>query len=147
MAQHIPSKSDKNKPGFIKGVLTMKCPNCRKGHAFKNKSVFPLKECVKLVDNCEVCGQKMVSETNNGPGINYALTVIMYLVNLAWYWPIVGLSYYDNSIEIFICVSTLIIILLQPWTMRYSRILYLYMWVPYASNRHLDSTTQTASQS
>lgn len=111
----------------------MKCPNCRKGDMFVNKSVFPLGKCLKLVDNCHVCGMKMVNETNNGPGINYALTVIIFFLNLAWYWPVFGLSYFDNSLYYYMAVSTAIVVLLQPWTMRYSRVLYLYMYVPYKS--------------
>ncbi|HYD21045.1 MAG TPA: hypothetical protein VEB40_06175 [Flavipsychrobacter sp.] len=122
---------------FVSGILQMKCPNCRRGDAFVNKSVFPLGKSQKLVERCEVCGQKMMHETNNGPGINYALTVIVFFLNLAWYGPIFGLSYFDNSLYYFMAVSTAIVLLIQPWTMRYSRILYLYMYVPFQSNRHL----------
>jgi hypothetical protein len=78
----------------------------------------------------------MVNETNNGPGINYALTVIIFFLNLAWYWPIFGLSYFDNSLFYYMAVSTTVVVLLQPWTMRYSRVLYLYMYVPYQSYRN-----------
>ena len=115
----------------------MKCPNCRKGKAFVNDSVFPLSKTLKLVDYCDVCGQKMVNETNNGPGINYAFTVVLFFLNLLWYWPIFGISYYDNSLYYFMATSTIVIILLQPWLLRYSRMVYLYLSVPYQSNRRL----------
>lgn len=128
---------DTKPASFIGGIIQMKCPNCRKGDAFFNKSVFPLGKSQKLVDNCAVCGQKMMHETNNGPGINYALTVVIFFLNFFWYWPIFGISYFDNSLFYYMAVSTTIVILIQPWTMRYSRILYLYMYVPYQSNRHL----------
>lgn len=130
--------ADNSKPSLVGGIIKMKCPNCRKGDAFVNKSVFPLGKALKLVDNCPVCGQKMVNETNNGPGINYALTVIIFFGNFFWYWPIFGISYFDNSLYYYMTVSTIIVALIQPWTMRYSRILYLYMYVPYQSNRHLE---------
>lgn len=120
-------------PSFVGGLITMKCPNCRKGNAFVNKSVFPLSKCLKLHDTCEVCGMKLMTESNNGPGINYALTVLLFFFNLAWYWPIFGLSYFDNSMFYYMGVSTAVVVLLQPWTMRYSRILYLYFLVPYGS--------------
>lgn len=129
---------DSKPASFIGGIIKMKCPNCRKGDMFVNKSVFPLGKCLKLVDICTVCGQKMVNETNNGPGINYALTVIIFFLNLAWYWPVFGLSYFDNSLYYYMAVSTGVVVLLQPWTMRYSRVLYLYMYVPYQSNRYLE---------
>lgn len=126
-----------NRPSLIGGVLNMKCPNCRKGKAFVNDSVFPLGKSQQLVERCAACGQKMMHETNNGPGINYALTVIIFFLNFFWYWPIFGISYFDNSLYYYMTVSTIIVILIQPWTMRYSRIIYLYFYVPYQSNRHL----------
>lgn len=125
------------KSNLVGGILKMKCPNCRIGKTFVNDSVFPLSKTLKLVDYCEQCGQKMTSETNNGPGINYALTVIIFLFNLMWYIPIFGINYMDDSIYYYMATSTVIVILLQPWSMRYSRILYLYMYVPYQSNRYV----------
>ena len=75
----------------------------------------------------------MKSELNNGGGINYALTVIILFGNLAWYWPIFGLSYMDNSVYYFLTTTIAVVILLQPWLMRLSRMIYLYLYVPYGS--------------
>lgn len=135
------------KPSLIGSLLKMKCPNCRKGDAFVNRSAFPLSKCVKLVEHCDVCGHKMVTETNNGPGINYAITVIIFFLNFFWYWPAFGISYFDNSLYYYMTVSTIIVVLIQPWTMRYSRILYLYMYVPYQSNRHNKEQISTEASS
>lgn len=129
------AKNDKT--SLVSGIIHMKCPNCRKGDAFVNKSVFPLGKSQRLVERCSVCGQKMMHETNNGPGINYALTVIIFFLNLLWYAPIFGLSFVDDSLYYYMGVSVAIVFLVQPWSMRYSRILYLYAYVPYQSNRHL----------
>lgn len=126
------------KPSLLGSIIKMKCPNCRKGDMFVNKSVFPLGKSLLMNERCSVCEQKMVHETNNGPGINYALTVIVFLLNILWYWPIFGLSWFDNSVYYYMVSSIVIVLLIQPWSMRYSRVLYLYMYVPYQSNRHLD---------
>jgi len=126
------------KPSLTGAIIKMKCPNCRMGDMFVNKSVFPLKKSLLLNERCEVCGQKMVYETNNGPGINYAITVVLFLLNILWYWPVFGLSWFDNSVYYYMASSIVIVMLLQPWSMRYSRVLYLYMYVPYQSNRHLE---------
>lgn len=77
----------------------------------------------------------MVEEQNNGGGINYALTVLLFFLNLCWYWPIFGLSYKDNSVETYLVVSIVIVLLAQPWLMRLSRMLYLYFYVPYGKTR------------
>jgi len=118
---------------LLLGVLTFRCPNCRKGHVFVNKSVFPLGECQAMVDKCQVCGQKMKFESNNGGGINYALTVMLFFLNLLWYWPIFGLSYKDNSIFYYLATSIAVVIIAQPWLMRLSRIIYLYLFIKFGS--------------
>jgi hypothetical protein len=76
----------------------------------------------------------MKSESNNGAGINYALTVILMFLNLIWYWPIFGLSYMDNSVFYFLAVSITLVVLLQPWLMRLSRMIYLYLYVSSGSS-------------
>lgn len=125
------------KSSLLGGIVKMKCPNCRTGKAFINESVFPLGKSQQLIEYCSVCGQKMMHERNNGPGINYAVTVVLFFINLLWYWPIFGLSWFDDSLYYFMAVSTAVVLIVQPWSMRYSRILYLYMWIPYQSNKYV----------
>lgn len=118
---------------ILEGLFRMKCPNCRRGNVFVNKSIFPLTKTMKMENNCPVCQQKLISESNNGGGINYALTVMLFFLNLLWYWPIFGMSYKDNSIFYYLFTSIFVVVLAQPWLMRLSRMLYLYMYIPYGS--------------
>ena len=98
--------------------------------------MFPLSQLVVLKDSCEICGQKMKSEVNNGGGINYALTMILFVFNLIWYWPIFGISYKDDSIFYFLGSSLAIVLIAQPYLMRLSRMIYLYLYVGFgASNK------------
>lgn len=120
-----------SKPALLPALFTGKCPNCRKGRVWQQKGIFPLKNLLKLREHCPVCRQKLIYERNNGAGINYALTTILFFLNLAWYWPVVGLSYDDNSVEQFLVVSIGIAILAQPWLMRLSRMIYLYLFIQY----------------
>lgn len=122
---------DTSKPALLPAFFTMKCPNCRRGRVFVNKSVFPLGKCLQMVDHCSVCGHKMVNESNNGGGINYALTMMLFFLNVLWYWPIFGLSYKDNSFIYFLFTSVAVVLLLQPWLMRLSRMIYLYLFVTF----------------
>lgn len=130
--------SKNKKPNLITSMIHMKCPNCRKGASFVNKSILPFSELTKMVDRCAVCNMKMVTETNNGPGINYALTVIIFFLNAIWYGLIFGLSYNDNSFYYYIISSTITVVILQPWSMRYARVLYLYLLVPYGSKGNVN---------
>ncbi len=92
---------------------------------------------VILKDECEICGQKMKSERNNGGGINYALTMLLFFLNLCWYWPIFGLSYKDNSVLYYLITSTIIVLLAQPYLMRLSRMIYLYLYVGFGNSRRV----------
>jgi hypothetical protein len=103
------------------------------GRIFENRSVFPLSKCLEMKEQCPNCGQSLKFSTNNGPGINYALTLIIFFLNILWYWPIFGISYKDNSFYYFLATTTIVVIVIQPWLMRYTRILYLYFIVGYGS--------------
>ncbi len=112
---------------------------------FVNKGIFPLGELSTLKDECEVCGQRMKSETNNGIGINYALTVLLFFLNLCWYWPIFGLSYKDNSVYYYLVTSTTIVLLAQPYLMRLGRMIYLYLYVGFGNSRRVEIRSQVPS--
>ncbi len=129
-------------PALLPAIYKMKCPNCRKGSMYVNKGIFPLKEVLKMPEHCEVCGQKFELEVGfyYGTGfVSYALSVFLLIILFVAYWLLFGFSYKDNSV--FICLASSIIILglLQPWLMRISRVLYLYMFVKYGKGARLSS--------
>ncbi len=87
-----------------------------------------------MPERCPVCGQLMEPEIGFyfGTGyVSYGLTVFIIGGLFAAYWLIFGLSYRDNSIFYALGSSVAIVLLLQPWLMRMSRVLYLYMFVKY----------------
>ena len=83
----------------------------------------------------------MKSERNNGGGINYALSMLLFFLNLLWYWPIFGLSYKDNSVFYYLGVSTAVVLLAQPYLMRLSRMLYLYLYIGFGHSRKIQLET------
>lgn len=132
----------KDHPALVPSIAKMKCPNCRKGHMFTNKSVFPLNKMLDMPERCPVCGQKFELEVGfyYGTGyVSYALSVGLFFFNLIWYWLIFGLSFQDNSMIYYFITSTVIVVLLQPWLMRISRVLYLNMFVGYGKGSKLKS--------
>lgn len=121
-------------PGLLTSIAKMHCPNCRKGHMFKNKSIFPLKEMMDMPERCEVCGQKMELEVGFyfGTGyVSYGISIAISVFNLIWFALFVGLSWRDNSFFWYLGINIAIVVLLQPWIIRYSRVLYLNMFVQY----------------
>ena len=131
-----------NRPAVLPSILKMKCPNCRKGDMYSNKSMFPLKELLSMPEHCPVCGQKMELEVGfyYGTGyVSYGLSIIIFILVFILYWLILGISYKDNSIFYYLVTSTAVVVLLQPWLMRISRVLYLYLFVKYGKGTVLKS--------
>lgn len=128
--------------GLIPSMLKMKCPNCRKGNMFITRNIFPLSRLLEMPEKCEVCGQKMELEVGfyYGTGyVSYGLTVGLLGICFVAYWIIFGLSYLDNSIFIALGVSVFIALIMQPWLMRISRVLYLNMFVKYGKGSAIKS--------
>lgn len=112
-------------------LLKMRCPNCRKGPMFTNKSIFPLKKLQDMPEKCS-CGQKMEIEPGfyYGTGyVSYALSVGLSIINFIWFYFIFGVSVFDNSLFYYLGVNIALLLILMPWIMRYSRVIYLYMFV------------------
>lgn len=81
--------------------------------------------------SCDVCKQKLKTENNYGQGMNFVFIIIIFILTLCWYWPVFGLSYMDNSVFYYIGVSAFFCIVLQPWLMRFSRMLFLYLVISF----------------
>lgn len=130
------------KPAFLPSLLRMKCPNCRKGNMFKQKSLFPLKRLLDMPERCTECGQPMELEVGfyYGTGyVSYALSVgltfiVAIIFGLTW-----GFSYKDYSIFYFLGIDIFLLIVLQPWLMRISRVLYLWGFVKYGKGSTIKS--------
>ncbi len=121
-------------PALLPSILSMRCPCCRKGRMFVQPSIFPLSGVLAMPERCEECGQKMELEVGfyYGTGyVSYALTVGLLIVYAVIFAFTKGFSYTDNSVYWFLGTGILGLALLQPWLMRISRVLYLYMFVRY----------------
>lgn len=123
-------------PSLLTAVVGMKCPNCRKGKMFSRRSIFPLKQMMDMPERCAECGQKMEIEPGfyYGTGyVSYGLSIALTVFNLIWFLIFIGIDFRDNSLFWFIGINVAIVLLLQPWLMRYSRVIYLSMFVKYGS--------------
>jgi hypothetical protein len=128
--------------GRLASMVKMKCPKCRQGDMFTNKSIFPLKKLMDMPEHCPVCGQKFELEVGfyYGTGyVSYALSIAIFFLVLILYWLIFGLSYMDNSIYYYLATAIGIVLVLQPWLMRFSRVLYLSMFVKYKEGNTIKS--------
>jgi hypothetical protein len=123
-----------DKPNFWWSLLTMKCPRCRKGPMFINNNPWNLKKTFKMPEKCAECGQPYELEVGFWYGtayVSYAMTVLMSVASFAAWWFIIGMSTTDNRFFWWMGINGALLILLQPWIMRLSRVVYLYIFVKY----------------
>ncbi|TAL47835.1 MAG: DUF983 domain-containing protein [Chitinophagaceae bacterium] len=128
------TKKVKNKHGFLWSVFNQKCPRCRSGDMFQDKSSYKLKSFMKMNEYCPICGQSMEIEKGfyYGTGyVSYVITVAFSVSTFAAWWLLIGFSLEDNRIFWWIGVNSVLMILLQPWFMRLSRAVWLSFFVSY----------------
>lgn len=122
--------------GFL-SILKRKCPKCREGEMYTQKGFFPLQKIMDMPEHCPKCGQKYELEPGfwYGTGyMSYALSVGSIITITTLYFLLGHFSWKDNSIYKLIGLIIGSMIVLQPFIMRYSRVLYLYFFVRYDKN-------------
>ncbi len=130
----------KPKPGYFWAILTMKCPRCRRGPMFKHPNAYGklnLSYILDMHDHCPVCRQKYDLEPGfwYGTGyVSYALAVALSAATFLAWWAIIGISVDDNRIFGWLIFNAILLLVIQPWLMRLSRVLYLRFFVRYNEN-------------
>lgn len=115
----------------------MKCPRCRRGSMFQNGHAykkFSLKHIFDMPDNCPVCQQKYEMEPGfwYGTGyVSYALTVALSVASFIAWLVLIGMSTKDNRIFYWLGFNAILLVVLQPWLMRLSRVVYIRFFVGY----------------
>ena len=128
------------KPNYYWSMLTMKCPRCRCGPMFKDKNPYKrlkLFHIFDMYDNCPVCNQKYDLEPGfwYGTGyVSYALAVAVSTTTFIAWLVLIGVSTDDNRIFWWLGLNALLLVVIQPWLMRLSRVIYMRFFVRYDEN-------------
>lgn len=128
---------NKPKPNYFWSILTMKCPRCRRGPMFKDGNPYKklsLKHIFDMDDNCPVCNQKYDMEPGfwYGTGyVSYALAVAISVATFVAWYVLIGISINDSSLFWWLGSNIVFLVLLQPWLMRISRVIYIRFFVRY----------------
>ncbi len=112
----------------------------KQGNAYKK---LGLKHIFDMHDQCPVCGQKFDLEPGfwYGTGyVSYALMVALSATTFVAWWVIIGISTDDNRIFYWLIFNAVLIVVLQPWFMRLSRVIYLNFFVSYNENYDKDES-------
>ena len=133
-------EEQKPKPNFLWSMFTMRCPRCRRGDMFKNSNPYKkikLSYILDMYDTCPVCTQKFDLEPGfwYGTGyISYVLVVLFSAITFIAWWIIIGISTDDNRVLYWLLANGVTIVVLQPWLMRFSRVVYFNFFVKYNEN-------------
>jgi uncharacterized protein (DUF983 family) len=113
-------------------ILTGTCPKCQNESMYLDKNPLHFNKILKMHDNCSHCGLKYQIE----PSFFYGAMYVSYGLNVA-----VGIAAFIISFVIFgyslkVAFITIIIILmlLFPFVLRWSRNIYINMFVSYDPN-------------
>lgn len=128
---------DAAKPGFLWSIVTARCPRCRRGAMFKDMNPYrklSLKHIFDMPEKCSVCSQRYDLEPGfwYGTGyVSYALAVAVSTTTFVAWLVLIGVAFDDNRIYYWLAVNTFLLIVLQPWLMRISRVIYMRFFVKY----------------
>jgi uncharacterized protein (DUF983 family) len=118
-----------NKGTKLYSVLKGKCPRCHEGEFFKHSVTINPSKITKLHDNCPKCNLKYMMEPSFFFGamyVNYGLSVALFVGIFIIAKMIFGLTILHSFIAIVI-----ISLLLTPFTLRLSRIIWINIFVGY----------------
>jgi hypothetical protein len=124
-------------PNYMWSILTMRCPRCRRGPMFKDPNPYrklKLSHIFDMYDTCPECNQKFDLEQGfwYGTGyVSYALAVAVSVATFIAWLVLVGVSTDDNRVFYWLAINGVLLIVIQPWLMRLSRVIYLYFFVSY----------------
>jgi uncharacterized protein (DUF983 family) len=133
---------EKERPhrNYLLSVLGCRCPRCRQGKLFKNPVSISLKKNMQMHENCLVCGQPTDIEVGFYYGTGYVSYLVALLISALCFflwWLIIGFSFTDNRFLYWIISNAVLLIILQPWLMRFSRSLWISWFVRYDPDWHM----------
>jgi hypothetical protein len=108
---------------------------------FENNNPWKLKKTLAMPERCPVCRQPFELEPGfyYGTGyVSYALSVMYLVLTFILWWVLIGFSVNDDRFFWWMGIAVVSLILLQPWLMRLSRVVYIYFFVRYNKNYKTD---------
>jgi hypothetical protein len=113
-------------------MLMMKCPSCHQAAIFKKPNPYNLKHIGDMDDTCRVCQQSFRMEPGfyfGGAYVSYGLAVIANLAALFILYLFNG-NLFEHSTAVMVTIVTTTL-LIAPVVFRYSRVMFLYLFVRY----------------
>ena len=134
----VPEK--KPTPNILWSIFTMKCPRCRTGKMYNNNHGYgklSIDNILDMPEKCKECNQRFDLEPGFWYGtsyVSYALTIAMSVSTFVAWAVLVGVSIDADKVHLifwWLGLTIAMLIILQPWIMRLSRVLYIRFFVRY----------------
>jgi len=130
---------------FAKGtklhsITKGKCPRCHQGDFFLTRNPYDLKKFDKMYQCCSQCGQSFEMET----GFYYGAMYVSYGVSVAFGIAVflVMMVAFGISLEVYLTVITLLLLIGMPPIFRLSRLIWINMFVKYDADAKQDKLTE-----
>lgn len=130
-----------HRPGYFASLFKHKCSRCRTGDMFQTKKIYDLKRFMKMNTRCPVCDQFLELEPGFYYGtsyVSYMLTVALSAATFVAWWVFIGFSLNDNRLFWWIGINAVVLLLSQPYLMRFSRSMWLSFFVKYNENWQIE---------
>ena len=89
---------------------------------------------MQMNEHCPVCGQPTDIEVGFYYGtsyVSYLIALVLSAITFLLWWLIIGFSFTDNRFFYWITFNAVLLIVMQPWLMRFSRSLWISWFVRY----------------
>lgn len=108
---------------------------------FNNNNSWKLRKLFDMPKSCPNCGQPYELEPGFWYGtayVSYALTVAFSVSSFVAWFVLIGMSTEDDRFFYWLTINVVLLIVLQPWFMRLSRVIYLYFFVKYNPDKKFE---------
>lgn len=125
---------DRPHRSYAATVFGSYCPRCREGKLFERPLTWRLSGFMKMHEHCPVCGQPTDIEVGfyYGTGyVSYFIGIFISLATLIVWWLTIGFSFSDHRFLTWVIANSVLLLLLQPFLMRFSRSLWISWFVRY----------------
>ncbi len=110
-------------------ILRLKCPRCHEGNLFVTRNAYNLKHMLDMPDRCPVCNQDFRMEPGFYSGALWVSFPLMVLLAVPLWIIVFWVA--DLSFEFMFALFGIVILGLQPPIMRYSRAIWISVFVKY----------------
>lgn len=110
-------------------ILRLKCPRCHEASLFTSRNSYNLRSVLTMPDRCPACNQSFVVEPGFYSGALWISFPIIVVIALLFYFVlefVFHLSFEWMSFLMAVCILGL-----QPLVMRYSRAIWINLFVNY----------------